>query len=365
MNDEQDQFDPSSTPSTASSRGAKGKQLVYTTRLSALGLALSFVLEFVHARTFLKPASDSFCSVGEAFDCAAVAASKFSVFLGLPWALWGIVGFCALLIASVKRSYFLLPLSALAATGSLALLIVSLFLVGAVCYLCEAVHAISWGMLYFAWRGRRSLVGGPASIGEATGILAGPAGLAVALWIFVPNYWAAFTYRSEPPYPTGTTEEGLPWIGSEHPDITLEEYVDYACPHCRAQSTITLRALARHPEIRLVRRQQPRMRCEAKFPEMCKFSRLALCAQDQDRFWRADRWLFAHVDPRKEPDLIKMSHDLGLDEEKLRACYMSAESFERARAEYRSAVKSGISFVPGHKVNGKRITRDELEQLLD
>src|SRR5690606_29183196 len=84
--------------------------LKYVNHLIIVGLILSLVLEYVHAKTFLVPAADSFCSVGESFDCAAVASSKYSVFLGLPWALWGLLGFMTMLIASLRRSLWLWPL---------------------------------------------------------------------------------------------------------------------------------------------------------------------------------------------------------------------------------------------------------------
>ena len=339
--------------------------LKYVNHLIIVGLILSLVLEYVHAKTFLVPAADSFCSVGESFDCAAVASSKYSVFLGLPWALWGVLGFMTMLIASLRRSLWLWPLSLCSALVSLVLLAISLFSVGSLCYLCEATHLLSWILVVLVARGRHALKRNYSDWNETTAIFAAPLGLALALLIFVPNYWSAFTYRAEPPFPTGTTQDGLPWIGAADPKVTLHEYIDYGCPHCRIQSAHTLKRLASHPELRVVRRQQPRMRCEKKAATSCQYVRMALCAQDQGKFWQADRWLFANVNVRQEPDLEEMARDLKLKRDQFMSCFSSDDVFTRAAAEAKAATRAGIRFVPGHIVDGKRLKPEELAKLLD
>lgn len=339
--------------------------LKYVNRLIIVGLLLSALLEYVHAKTFLVPAADSFCSVSERFDCAAVASSQFSVFLGLPWAVWGLLGFLSMLIASLRRSIWLWPLSVCSASVSLFLLWVSLFSIGSLCYLCEATHLVSWLLVILIARGRRALTGRYGDWNEMTAIFAAPLGTLLALLAFVPNYWSVFTYRGEPPYPTGTTEDNLPWIGAIEPKVVLHEYIDYGCPHCRAQSARTLRSLASHPELRVVRRQQPRMHCEKTAETSCQYARMALCAQDQGKFWQADRWLFAYVDVHKEPDLEGMARDLKLQRDEFLSCFASDEVFKRASAEAKAATRGGIRFVPGHKVDGKRLKPDEVRKLLD
>src|SRR5688572_10262935 len=93
--------------------------------LAAVGLLLSGILEWVHIQTNVFPAADSYCSVGEKMDCAAVAASPYSVLLGLPLAVIGMYGFLALYLAARARSVWLLPLSGLAALASLGMFALS------------------------------------------------------------------------------------------------------------------------------------------------------------------------------------------------------------------------------------------------
>jgi uncharacterized membrane protein len=332
--------------------------------LAAVGLALSALLSFLHVRTHLSPNVEAFCSVGELFDCASVAASSTSIFLGAPWAFWGVLGFGTLLYLSLSRSIWLLPLSVASAVASLVLLLVSLLKVGSLCYLCEAVHFVSWAMCFLVIRGRASLRGEMRDVNQATSVLAAPMGLAVGLSLFTPAYWGSFNYRAEPPFPTGVTEEGLPWIGSENPSLTLHEFTDYNCPHCKARSALMLRRLKQHADWRLIRRQQPRMRCAPGLETACQPVRLAFCAQDQGKFWRADRWLFAHIEPGKPGDLQKMAAALDLDLEKLQACVGSDETYRRAEAAALAARKAKIKDVPGYLIDGKRYRLHELEEYL-
>lgn len=335
-----------------------------TLLLALLGFALSAVLLFVHAKTHLSPASDAFCSMGKSFDCAAVAASPSSIFLGVPWAVWGLLGFGTLAGAALKKSAWLVPLSILAALASAVLLGMSLLQVGTLCALCEAAHITSWLLCYFAIKNRGALSGELRDPQSALSVLAAPAGLALAVLLFFPPYWGAFSYRAEPPFPTGTTEDGHPWIGAENPSFVLEEFIDYGCPHCQVRSARTLRRLAEHSDWRLIRRQQPRLRCRPGLTVACQAVRYAFCAQEQGKFWRADRWLFAHNAPGREPDAAKMSADLGLNEAELKRCVVSDKTYSRAEAEAKAARKAKIIDVPGYLIDGKRYRAAELEEFL-
>src|SRR6187551_2002008 len=179
--------------------GSFGRQLEQAPRLllvlSSLGFLLSLGLEYIHWATYLRPTSDSFCSLGQALDCAAVAASKYSVAFGLPWAVWGALGFLAIMIAVIRRSVWLLPLSLLGGLASVVLLALSLFAVHSVCVLCEIAHLLSWLICGLAFKQARHLSGTWRDTSTLLDITVAPAGLAVALLVFLPRYWDAFSFK--------------------------------------------------------------------------------------------------------------------------------------------------------------------------
>jgi uncharacterized membrane protein len=339
--------------------------------LSALGALACIGLELIHYRAYAAPASDSFCAIGEKLDCHSVALSRFAVLLGVPLPVWGFAGFVAIFAAAWQRSRWTLPLALVATLAGVVLSAVSVWRVGALCWVCEATHLVSLAILVSAWRGRAAFDAPLAFRDRASREIAAlsflPAlGLIVAAHFFLPRYWAVFTWRSELPFAHGTTHDGHPWIGAEHPTLTLDEFVDYSCPHCRVASSRSLARLAEHPnELRIVRRHYPRSLCQLRTERHCLPLRIALCAGDQDRFWQADRWLFDHAQGGQEPDVAEAARDLGLDAERLSSCVKSEAAFDRAVAEWKQAKKLHIPGAPHYLKDERTISAAAASKLID
>ena len=333
--------------------------------LSLFGIALSVALSAVHAQTHLAPARDSFCSLGASFDCATVAASPFAVFMGLPWGVWGILGFLCLSIAAYRRSIWLVPLSLFGALTSLALFLISLIQVRSICFLCEGVHVTSFALAFFALKNKKDLQGSFRSLPELSELVAPSAGLALALLLFLPPYWGSFSYKGEPPFATGNTKAGHPWIGSRKPSVVLHEFIDYRCPHCRVTTAATLRRLKKKPTWRVVRRQHPGQRCLSQVKHSCIETRLALCAGDQGQFWRADRYLFSNPQVGTGPDASKMAAALGLDSEKFSKCLKSEKTFKKANDLSQFTYERKIKNTPSYMLNDKLLSSAEAEALFE
>ena len=314
---------------------------------------LSLVLELLHVRAYGAPGASSFCSVGPHLDCTTVALSHWSVLFGLPLPLWGALGFLALGVAAWLGSAWLIPLALGSALASLALLGLELTQIGALCLVCEAVHALTFALALLSWRARGELT--PlANRDQAALVLFPPLGLMLGLLLFLPPYFRTIGWKGDLPFPDGVTADGAPWIGARDPKLTLEEYTDYLCPHCRAASEWTLHRLAARPsEIRIVRRQLPLSRCYADHPLSCERVRLAYCAGEQGRFWQMDRWLFAHGEARK------------LDPEKLAACVARPETYARAESESTTSAKHRFQGTPAYVANGKRVTSNVADRYME
>lgn len=334
--------------------------------LAGVGALASIGLELIHYRAYTKPASDSFCALGERLDCHSVALSKYAVLLGVPLPVWGFAGFLAIFVAAWQRSRWTLPLASVAAFAGVALTLLSGLGIGAWCWVCEATHLVSLAILVMAWR-RREAFPAPFAARESAALSFLPAlGLLVAAYLFLPRYWAVFNWRSELPFSHGKTEDGHPWIGAEHPTLTLQEFIDYSCPHCKVASSRSLTRLAQHPgELRIVRRNYPLSFCPARTEKHCLPLRIALCADEQDRFWQADRWLFDHCEGGREPDVAEAARDLGLDSQRLASCVTSDATFDRAIAEWRQAKKLRIAGTPHYLKDDRTISASAASALID
>jgi uncharacterized membrane protein len=331
--------------------------------LAVAGLLLSLVLELMHVRAYLAPASGSFCSIGAHLDCTSVALSRWSVVLGLPLPIWGTLAFLAIGVAAWLGSAWVVPLALAAALGSVGLLAIELVAVGALCLLCEAVHALGIALAILAWRARASLT--PLrDRDQAALVLLPPLGLMLALLLFLPPYFRTVVYRAELPFPEGVTPDGAPWIGAREPQLTVDEYTDYTCPHCRAATGWTLKRLAARPtEIRIVRRQLPLARCHAEQKGSCERVRLAYCAGEEHRFWQMDRWLFSHGEDKKL-DHAAAAREIGLDPAKLGSCLERPETYARAERESDNSAKRRFIGAPGYLANGKRVTSEIVDRYL-
>ena len=334
--------------------------------LAAIGLFTCLVLEVVHVRAYLAPAAGSLCTLGERLDCVSVALSRFAVLLGVPLPIWGAIGFVAIGLAAWSRSRLLLWLATLAAASGVALTALSAWQVGSICWLCELVHLLSLAICVLAWR-HRDCLERPLAEGAVTGaVLALPLGLGLACALFVPSYWGVFGWQGELPFAHGRTADGSAWIGAEQPQLTLEEYVDYSCPHCKAASARSLMLLASHPkQLRLVRRYRPRTHCLPASEGRCLTTRIALCAHEQDRFWQADRWLFAHAGGTQEPSVEDVARDIGLDRERLSACLTRDTTFQRAADERKRARELHILGTPYYASGDRTLTAAAAAALID
>ena len=334
--------------------------------LAGLGLALSLALEVLHVRAYLLPTASSFCAIGARLDCASVALSRFSVVLGVPVPLWGALGFAAILIAAIRRSRWLLVLTALGALAALALLVVEVALIGALCLLCEVVHAVCFALFALAWRKRASFSSSFGNRDDLVTIFAPPLGILVALVLFVPRYWGIFGWKGDVPFAQGKTPEGYPWLGAQNPTLVVHEFTDYSCPHCQVASARTLKRLADHPKsLRVVRRQYPRGRCHPGRETICVGVRVAYCADEQGKFWQADRWLFEHPENSGRRDLPILASEVGLDFEKLRACMVRDDMYARAVADSELALRKRFPGTPYYLVGDRRMPEEAFAKLLE
>lgn len=338
-----------------------------TARRWILGLAgagglLSLALELVHYRAYTAPSSSSLCELSERLDCTAVALSKVSVLLGVPLPVWGFAGFVAIGIAAALRSRWVLPLSALAAFASAVLLALSVLSIGALCFLCEGVHLVSFALLALAIHNRKAEQLSLRERDSTALALGPPLGLLLAAALFLPRYWGAFGWEGELPFDHGMTPDGLHWIGAATPELTIEEFVDYSCPHCRAATVLSLRRLARHPsELRLIRRYYPRVSCTSNPSEgRCLSFRIAHCAGEQGKLWQVDRWLFEHFELRREYDLNEVAREVGLDGMRLESCVEARDTYEWAANVWRSARKLRVPGTPYYRVENELLGPAEI-----
>lgn len=389
-------------PAAASTRGealARQRPLLFAV-LCLLGVAVSIQLTRIHVLVYTDPNYQSVCAVSEGINCETVAASPYAVFAGLPVSVWGILGYVSMGVLALwsmgrKRPHPTWPwgilwvLTLSSATVSALLAYISATRIDSLCLFCMASYAINAALLvlagsYTRQSGRRAW---SLLVADVTAWRARPLtptlltlvglGAVALLQVGVPRYWHTPGWDDLPRLTQGVDERGHHWIGAATPQLTIVEFSDYECPHCRAAHKQIRQLAARYPQqIRLIHRHLPLDQdChpELKRPfhqYACRFALAAECAGSQGYFWQMNDALFAIQESRKarDVDVRALAIGIGLDRSEFERCVEERVTAGRLEEDLREAIDRKLSGTPSYLVNGRiflgRIPPEELEHLL-
>lgn len=133
--------------------------------------------------------------------------------------------------------------------------------------------------------------------------------------------------------------------------VTIVEFGDHACPHCRTAQRDVERLLAEHPaEIRFVWKSAP----SPLHPGADTAAEAALCAMRQGRFWEFHEALFDEGGPFEQASLAVMASRLDLDTVAFGDCLTAHESRPLVERTVTEAQALGLTGVPTFFVNGVR-----------
>jgi uncharacterized membrane protein len=254
----------------------------FTVAVIALtGFFDSIYLSISHYRVYMDMGYQSFCAISRALNCDTVSQSPYSILLGVPVPVWGILGYAFFLIlllfawpqsALRKRVWTLLFLISLGFTVySLVLAFISTYRIQSYCIMCILSYAVNLLLLYFTWIVRkrfqcepilkaialdiRYLLNYPRTIIPITSVFGVGA---VLMLLYFPAYWQMTPPDLSKDRITGITEDGHPWIGAENPELVIVEFSDYRCFQCKKMHFFLRRIIESNPDkIRLVHRHFP------------------------------------------------------------------------------------------------------------
>jgi len=360
-----------------------GKSLKYKAAfLIIVGFALALALEltrlYVQVRT--DPSFESVCALNNKVNCLTVAESGYSAFLGIPVSIWGTAGYLAMIAACLfsfsrrkqlraSATGVLFGLSLFAVFTSITLFYISEFVIEVVCPYCVATYAANLVLFILVVLMLRADGGFKSfSVLEAglktpfrlilqTAVV--PAVLFLLLALPVLGFKTLYS-DIQPALPTGPdglrvgmTEDGHPWIGASQPLLTIMEFTDYECPHCR-RAHFRMRGLLPkyNDQIRLVHRHLP---LDHKCNEIvtrpfhkcaCQFARYTVCATEQGKFWEMNDYLFNL--PRKHdcPGPEEVIRETGLNHEAFNECLDSGRADECIENDIKCCKELGIHATP-------------------
>ena len=356
--------------------------------LSVLGAGLSLVTLFIHNRLAESQGTyTSFCDVSAELSCDVVLGSSYATFLGVPVAAWALASYVAtagLAFALLRAGPALLPRIAnafIALTGamlavSVYFFVVATHIIGVACPMCLSLDAVNIALFATAIAiGRSAAISSPSPWRPllVAGALAVVAILALILFQAPgdaaggsltidrirredPRFYA--WYISQPITEAPLGDDAAPAAGTE---VTVVEFSDFECPHCRRAYLDLGQAIATDPGVRVIHRNFPlhpdcNPKIEAKIhTNACGAAIAAECAAKQGRGSDYNRILFAHQEALGRDALLAYAREVGLDEVAFQACLASPDASAAVAADVAAGSAAGVESTPTFFINGRRI----------
>jgi len=351
--------------------------------LCILGLGVTLYLSWSHYHSYTDINYSSFCAISQTINCDTVAQSPWSIFLGLPIAVWGVIGyilFAILFIPTYSYPLTRIPNWSILTVISFIFSAISVYLgfisttkIHAYCLLCISSYTICLLLFFFSWITHRRFSDGTLIYNIKKSIVhlksSTPNKIIFSVFILnvsiaiisIPHYWESPLPPLSNSILTGITKEGHPWIGAAHPKLTIDEYTDYQCFQCYKTHYKLRQLIAKYPDsIRLVHHHYP-MDNEVNpivVPEPFhigsgKMAQLAIYALSKEKFWQTNDLLY-DLGRNKQPFNIKIiSEKTDLPTEELAWALESKEVKEILRYDIWHGMKLGITGTPAFVIQEK------------
>jgi len=360
--------------------------------LILIGIGLCIDLSWIFYKTnFAESMVPSFCSVSELIDCDGVAKTQYSLSLGVPNSLWGLLLYSVMLMllfvdkiqAKFKNTIFdvfenpssyITSLALLSFAISMILAFISIYVIHKICVLCFATYFVDLFIAitakskgFFINDIKTTVLDFIKGVKKYT-ILFIIVLLAFISTLFYLNESLILSpkLKKERSYNEFFKAEKNKYaikgniLGKEDAKVKIKIYSDFNCPFCRVVN-IMLHKAAKHNKILVEEVNFPLdTTCNSRIgmtlgghENSCLYSRYALAAKKQGKFWGAANVLY-DTHPINENMIIeefKKAH-LNLDINQLKSDVNSPEIINKLKEDIDLTANQGIIGTPAIDING-------------
>lgn len=140
--------------------------------------------------------------------------------------------------------------------------------------------------------------------------------------------------------------------GPEAAPVTIVEFLDFECPHCkRVQRSLEQILTAYDGRVRLVAKDLPL----ASHRQARQAAEAARCAAADGRYWPYHDRLFAEQPRFAEDRLITFAVELGLDREAFTRCVSERRFARDVEADVAQSRALGVTRIPTFLINGRTL----------
>ncbi|MGZ3723865.1 MAG: vitamin K epoxide reductase/DsbA family protein [Bdellovibrionales bacterium] len=382
-------------------------QLALMGCLASIAAHIYLTLHFYPIK-FGFSAGPSVCNLSAKFDCDAVAASNYSSVFGMPIALWGAatnaVLFALILFSWLEWTEFperlkrwTALLAGLSFATSIVMALISLTQMQSYCLFCITVYGLST-IVFFSYIGmvHEPFIAGlksdiPHLWSESKGILIAFAVIPVLAYVghqsFMQNLGDAqidkLVQESVEEWQHAPKQEFVakPSLvvgpAADHATMTLVEFADFRCSHCR-HASYTLDAFVKsHPDVRFEFYSFPldgacNEKIEGSSGVSCRLATAVLCAEKEGKGWELHGALYNMQDEtirmpstnELDPFLAQTVAPLGLSWERMQTCMNDPASLDAIKAQAKQGGLVNVQGTPTMFVNGRQLNRGQILPVL-
>ena len=103
-------------------------------------------------------------------------------------------------------------------------------------------------------------------------------------------------------------------LGNPRGDVTIVEFIDYRCGHCKAMAPVLKQAIQQDRNLKVVVKELPLFGGPSTFA-----AKAAIAAEKQSRFAKLHNFLMTTTTPLTQDSILKACKDLGINTRRLKA----------------------------------------------
>jgi protein-disulfide isomerase len=165
------------------------------------------------------------------------------------------------------------------------------------------------------------------------------------------------------------TSHDSPLRGSPMAPVTIYEFSDFQCPHCKMAAPMLKKIVEEsNGKVKLVFKQYPL----PMHPKAREAAKATIAADKQGKFWEMHDLLFEKQDELQTANLEDYAKKIGLDMKRFKADMRSKEADRKIAADQAEGEAAGVDSTPSVFVNDRRFmfppdqlgayVREELDQ---
>jgi protein-disulfide isomerase/uncharacterized membrane protein len=348
--------------------------------LAFLGFVVSIELTYIYFKAnFIAGAAPSFCTINDFIDCDSVAKTAYSLFLGIPNAVYGIGFYLLIMFLALfpfqKFNFFknfknpesyIFTLSSLAVISSVILWIISTFAIHKVCLLCYVLYGVNFFLFVFSKPGKSILDRYKESFEDFIAIISDTKWFIIVVslvcvlvgLIIAANITKVFIPPVNNILNNTETQQGNTYqstgnvLGSENPKLVIHEFTDFQCPYCAYSHLMLDRLVSEVPDVRVEHHDFPlnkacnpmvkysphKFSCEAVF--------YARAAKEQGKYWDYINLLFDNQNNLSDSKFLELGKDLNLNTNQLKKDASSPEVRIELKEDLKMAQEENIKATP-------------------